>query len=256
MEKGYVAPSVKKAFVILKAISLSREGMGVSEIARDLKIAKSTVHGITSALEELGAIVRDPSTKSYRVGPTLLELGRLAYSQIDLKDIARPFMEDLMEKTGASVFLGVLNVERVTIMDIVESRNDLKITAPRGTTIPLFAGATGKVFLGSMTEEQAVGIIRSKGLAEYTAYTITDPAKYMEAVRQARDAGYATDDEEYILGVRAVAAPIKGEKHMRAAIWVVGFKASLDEKKTRALIRETKAAAERISRRIEGREPA
>ena len=59
MEKRYIAPSVKKAFEILRVISLSRGGMGVSELARDLKMAKSTVHGITSALEGIGSHHKD-----------------------------------------------------------------------------------------------------------------------------------------------------------------------------------------------------
>jgi len=115
-----MAPSVKKAFEILKAISLSRKGAGVNKIARDLKMAKSTVHGITSILEGIGAIMRDPLTKRYTLGLTLFELGRLAYSQIDLKDLARSIMEELMEKTQESVFLGVLNGEPGTLLEIVE----------------------------------------------------------------------------------------------------------------------------------------
>jgi DNA-binding MarR family transcriptional regulator len=107
--KKYGAPSVKKAFAILSAISSSRQGLGVSELAKNLKMAKSTVHGMTSALEELGAVMRDPLTKKYKLGFTLLEIGRSAYAQIDLKTSARPVMEELMEKTQTSVFLGILN---------------------------------------------------------------------------------------------------------------------------------------------------
>ena len=159
--KRYGAPSVKKAFEILGVLSTSKEGLGVSEIARGLNMAKSTVHGMTSALEELGAVMRDPQTKRYRLGLTLFELGRLAYSQIDLKTLARPIMEELMEMTQASVFLGISSWDHhVTILDIVESKQDLKITAPIGTTIPLFAGAVGKVFLASMEKEQTEKIIR------------------------------------------------------------------------------------------------
>ena len=249
--KRYDAPSVKKAFEILGALSSSKEGLGVSEIARGLNMAKSTVHGMTSALEELGAVMRDPTTKRYRLGFTLFELGRLAYSQIDLKALARPIMEDLMEKTQASVFLGILNWDHVTVLDIVESRQDLKITAPIGTPIPLFAGAVGKVFLASMAEEQTEKIIRSKGLTRFTENTIVDPELYYQELKRVRKMGYAVDDEEYILGVRAVASPIMGLGQLMSAIWVVGFKASLDEKKMKALIKATKKAAEAIRSRIQ-----
>jgi IclR family KDG regulon transcriptional repressor len=248
--KKYGAPSIKKAFAILSAISASREGLGVSELARGLNIAKSTVHGMTAALEEVGAIMRHPLTKKYKLGFMLFEVGRQAYSQIDLKTSARPVMEKLMEKTQVSVFLGTLNWDHVTVMDIVESRQDLKITAPIGTTMSLFAGAVGKVFLASMEKEQTRKIIESDGLPRFTANTIVDAELYYRELKRVREKGYAVDDEEYIMGVRAVASPIMGLGQLKSAIWIVGFKADLDEKKIKPHIRETRKAAESISRRI------
>jgi IclR family KDG regulon transcriptional repressor len=251
MAKGYSAPSVIKAFEVLKLIASAKEGMGISEIARELDMAKSTVHGMACALEELGVVRRDPATKRYTLGFTLFELGKSAYSQIELKDLARPVMEELMEKTNASVFLGVLNWDHVTVLDIVEPRTDLKITSPIGTTIPLLAGAAGKVFLAMMDEEQALKSILSKGLTKFTGNSITNPDLYMKEIKTVRAQGFATDDEEYILGVRAVAAPITGENHLMYAIWAVGFKAGLDEDKMKSLAVLTKEAAEAIRRKID-----
>jgi DNA-binding IclR family transcriptional regulator len=249
--KRYGAPSVKKAFGILSAISSSPKGMGVSELAKKLKMAKSTVHGMTSALEELGAVMRNPQTKKYKLGFTLFEIGRSAYTQIDLKTSARPVMEALMEKTQTSVFLGILNWDHVTVLDIVESRQDLKITAPVGTTIPMLAGAVGKVFLASMDEEQARKIVKSKGLPRFTDNSIVDTAAYFQELKHVSEKGFAVDDEEYILGVRAVASPLVGLGQLRSAIWTVGFKASLDDKKMKTLTGETHKAAGTISRRIQ-----
>ena len=249
--KKYGAPSVKKAFAILSAISSSKDGMGVSDLAKKLKMAKSTVHGMTSALEELGAVMRYPLTKKYKLGFALLEIGRSAYSQIDLQTSARPVTEELMEKTQTSVFLGILNWDHVTILDIVEARRDLNITAPVGSTIPLFAGAVGKVFLAAMEKEQATKIISSKGLPRFTDNSIVDMDMYLNELRQVKEKGYAVDDEEYIMGVRAVASPLIGLGQLRSAIWAVGFKASLDEKKMQVLTRETHMAAKTISRRIQ-----
>ena len=249
--KKYGAPSVKKAFAILSAISASKDGMGVSDLAKKLKMAKSTVHGMTSALEELGAAMRDPLTKKYKLGFALLEIGRTAYSPVDLQTSARPVTEELMEKTQTSVFLGILNWDKVTILDIVESRQDLSITAPVGSTIPLFAGAVGKVFLASMSQQQASKLVKSKGLPRFTENSIVDTELYFKELMQVRDQGFAVDDEEYILGVRAVASPLIGLGQLRSAIWAVGFKASLDEKKMRALAGKTQNAAKAISRRIQ-----
>ena len=249
--KKYGAPSVKKAFAILSAISSSKDGLGVSDLAKKLKMAKSTVHGMTSALEELGAAMRDPLTKKYKLGFALLEIGRSAYSQIDLQSSARPVTEELMEKTRTSVFLGILNWNQVTILDIVESRRDLNITAPVGSTIPLFAGAVGKVFLAAMPEQQAAKMVKSKGLPRFTDNTIVDMDLYFNELRQVRENGFAVDDEEYILGVRAVASPLMGLGQLQSAIWAVGFKASLDDEKMQIVAGETRKAAKAISRRIQ-----
>jgi DNA-binding IclR family transcriptional regulator len=251
MSKGYFAPSVKRAFEILKLVSTSKDGVGISEIARDLGMAKSTVHGMTSALEEIGVVLRDPASKRYTLGFTLFELGKSAYSQIDLKDLARPVAEDLMERTHASVFLGVLNWDHVTILDVVEPRTELKITAPIGTTLPLLAGAAGKVFLSRMDEEEAKRIVKTKGLTRFTENSITSLERYLQEIRVTRENGFATDDEEYIPGVRAVAAPIKEAAPLLSAIWIVGLKASLDEERMKLLTQYAVDAARAIDLRIE-----
>jgi len=251
MATKYQAPSVKKAFQILKLISGANRGLGITDLANSLEMSKGTVHGIISALEDSGAIMRDPVTKKYTLGVTLFELGKLAYSQIDLKDLARPVMEDLMEKTEESVYVGVMNGDHITILDIVESSHDLKITSPKGTAIPLLAGAVGKVVLASLERSQVLNIIRRDGLPRFTEYTITGPERYLEEVETAKKRGYATDYEEYISGVRAIASPIRGWKPLISAIWVVGFKTSLNDHKMEDLIPATREAAEEISRRIE-----
>ncbi|MFO7598329.1 MAG: IclR family transcriptional regulator [Candidatus Desulfacyla sp.] len=248
MATTYQAPSVTKAFHILRLISKARLGLGITEIADRLEMSKGTVHGIVSALENSGAIMRAPITKKYTLGVTLFELGKQAYSQFDLKDLARPVMESLMGRVSETVYLGVLNRNHITILDIVESSQDHKITSPKGTIIPLFAGATGKVILASMDPDQALRIIKNDGLPRFTEHTVTDTDRYLEEVIRAREEGFATDDEEYIPGVRAVAAPIKGWRHLISAIWVVGFKRSVDRDKMAELIGATKAAAGEISR--------
>jgi DNA-binding IclR family transcriptional regulator len=250
MADTYKAPIVGKAFQVLRLISKNPEGVKLSHLARDLGFGKSTVFGITSALEANGAIMRDPRSKKYTLGMTLFELGRSAYERIDLKDAARPHMEDLMAETRESVFLGVKNIDHVTILDIVESNQDLKITSPVGTTIPILAGATGKIFLADMNREKAARIVHEKGLPRFTDQSIIDPELYFQELQRVRKKGFATDDEEYISGVRAVAAPIKTADQPMSAIWIVGFKPSMSDKKMTQLVEQTISAANAISRHI------
>jgi len=248
MTTSYKAPIVKKAFSILRLLSKSEPGLSVSDLARRLGIGKSTVFGILAALEEAGAVVRDEGTKRYSLGLALFELGRAVEARFDLKDLARPFMEDLMEKTRESVFLGTRSGDTVTILDTIESTKDLKITAPVGTRVPLLAGAIGKAYLASLPADRAGKFLRSRKLRRFTSNSITDPQRYLEEVERARLDGYALDDEEYIRGVRAVAATIGNGGGRSSAIWVVGFTPSLSDDNLKRIAKETKRTAAAIGR--------
>jgi IclR family transcriptional regulator, KDG regulon repressor len=251
----YQAPTVKKAFQILDLVARRDKRLTLSDLSRELGISKSTMHGIAQALEGIGAVVRDKETKRYTLGITLLELAHTVYARIDLKDIARPILEDLMRSTRQTVFLGIRSGERVSIIDIVESAQDLKITAHIGARIPLLVGATGKVFMASMAEAEALQLIRTVGLRRNTEKSIIDPDRYIEEIRRARISGYALDDQEYLQGIRAVAAPIHVPGPQMSAIWVVGFSQSLTAERMTPIAVATKEAAETISRRFDLRRP-
>jgi DNA-binding IclR family transcriptional regulator len=247
---GYFAPSVKKAFQILQMIADSPSGLGVSELSKRLNMGKSTVHGITMGLEALGVLVRDPIKKKFNLGYTLLELSRRAYARIEVRDIARGPMERLMEKVGETVFLGIMNGDHVTILDMVESHNEMKITSPPGTRLPLLAAATGKVFLAQFEEKKAKEIIQKMGLARFTPKSIFDPKKFLKEAEETKKRGYAIDDEEYIAGVRAIAAPIQTASPPLSAIWVVGFTSSLDNQKMKTVIREIQGTTREINQAL------
>ena len=249
----YSAPSVKKAFKILHAIADSPAGLGVTELSKRLKIGKSTVHGITLALEELGVLAREPLLKKFSVGYTLLELGRKAYGKMELWEVARAPMEIFMEEVGETVFLGVLNGDHVTIIHVVESDNAFKITSPPGTRIPLLVGASGRVFLSQMDEMKAREIVQKQALVRYTSKTVTDPKKFLKEVEDTRKRGYAIDQEEYILGVTAIAAPIQTASLPPAAIWVVGFSPGFNDQKMEQVVVKIQKAAQEIIRLLKDR---
>jgi len=129
----------------------------------------------------------------------------------------------------------------------VESPNEMKITSPPGTRLPLLVGATGRVLLAQLDREKAQRIVQKIGLKRYTSKSIVDPKQFLKEVRKAREKGYAIDQEEYILGVRAVAAPIQAAPLPPAAIWVVGFTSTLDDKKLGIVIGEIQKTVQEIS---------
>lgn len=245
-KNGYSAPSVIKAFEILRALGDTSEGMGISSLARKLGIGKSTVHGITRALEELGVVDRDGRTKRFRVGFTLVELARKSLGSLELTQVAKIPMEILVERTEETAFLGVLNRDHVTIVEAVDSPKEFKVTAPRGTRLSLRAGAVGKVFLANMERAKAMEILDRKGLKQYTPNSITDMARYIEELDRVAERGYAMDEGEYLTGVTAIAASINVDELPLSALWLVAFSSSLTQERRDRLIEHVRATANEI----------
>ena len=254
-KNGYSAPSVIKAFEILKALSDTSEGMGISSLSRKLGIGKSTVHGITAAMEELGVVIRDRRTKRFRAGFTLFELVRKALTSLELARVSRKPMEILVEKTEETAFLGVLNRDHVTIVEAVDSPKEFKVTAPRGTRLSLRAGAVGKIFLANMERAEALGILREKGLKSYTPHSITEVGRYVEELDRVAEKGYAMDDGEYLMGVTAIAAAIRVEDLPLSALWSVAFSSSLTKENRDQIIVQVKRAANTIESTLRRKTP-
>ncbi len=251
MKKRYQAPIIKKAFRILRTIADDNQGLRNSAISDQLGISNSTVHGITAALEEQGVLKRDPTNKRYTIGLALIELGKKANARIDLKQIARPYMEELMEQCQETVVLGLRNENKIINIETVDTKKDFKITSRTGTSMPLLAGSAGKVFLAQMKPEDAKNLLFSNTLIQFTPRTITSPEEYFSQLEQIRKDGYAIDEEEYIPGVCAIAAPIIGHRYYPAAISVIGLKHSLDRAKMEKYSQLIKTAVKKISAALE-----
>jgi len=251
-KKRREVPSLRKALRVLKLLAKERKERGLSEIARELGISKSTLYGILSTLESEGLLTRNPLTKRYGLGPTLFELARRGLEHLEVREVARGPMRRLVARARETAFVGVLNGRRVTILDVVESEEDLKVTSPIGTRVPLLAGALGKVFLAHMEEERARELLAQKGLPRYTEKSISDLDAYLRELKRVRQEGVAFDDEEYLTGIRAVAAYIETPVPPPAALWVVGFSATLTKEKMQEIAPLIKEAAEEIAKGLRG----
>jgi DNA-binding IclR family transcriptional regulator len=246
----YNAPALKKALEIIKLIVRENKSLSVTEIARMLALSKSTTFGILKSLEEEGFVVKVDPTKKYMAGVELFELAKNILRATDLTSIARPFLEKLVEQVEETVFLGVREDEIVKVLEVVEAQTELKISSPVGARFALTAGVIGKLFLAPLENEEILTFLASHKLPRYTENSITDPAKFLEEIEKTRQSGYAVDLEEYLTGMRAVAAPIYSGRLSVGAIWVVGFTSSLNDGKLPHVIQHLKQTAEEISLRL------
>ncbi len=223
----YRAPAVARALRILEHLARSAPAPRLSDLARDLGVGKSTLHGLLATLEAEGWVVRDGGR--YRVGRGVLDLARDAFGLWEVEHLARPFMERVAGRVGESVFVGVPRDDRVVIRGCVPGGDEMQVTARAGVALPLFATATGKVVLAGMAPPDAVRRVRAAALEPFTDRTITDPDRLLDEVAAVRKRGYATDDEEYLRGIRAVAAPVRRGGRTVGLLWVAGFAGRLTD---------------------------
>lgn len=243
----YNAPILKKAIDIIKLMVKENRPLGVTEIARELSISKSTTFGILRSLEQEGLVMKDIKSKRYITGNELFELSKKVLRTIDLKATARPFLEGLVDLVDETIFLGVREDNRVRVLDVIEPQKEMRISSPVGTRFALTAGVMAKLFLSALPDEEIQAFLDSHGLPRYTENSITESSAFMREIEKTRAMGYALDMEEYLKGMRAVGSLIYSAHFPVAVIWAVGFTSSINDEKLPNIIVHVKNAAQRIS---------
>jgi DNA-binding IclR family transcriptional regulator len=247
----YNAPIIKKGIEILRLVMRANKPIGVSEIARNLSIVKSTALGVLKALEEEGFIAQDVFSKKYVPGRALYELSREALRSMEFPAVAKPFLSRLVELVDETAIVTVRDQDdTLRVLEVAEPKKELKITLPVGTRFPLYTGAMMKVFMTSMKDEEIVALVKSRPLPKYTEHSITSVEDLLAEVRRTRSQGYAVDMEEYRKGVRAIAAPVFRGLVARGAVSIFGLAASLDETRLPGMIFHLKNTADLISGRL------
>jgi DNA-binding IclR family transcriptional regulator len=246
-----LVPAVNRAAQILTLVASSELPLGVSELSRRLKLNKSTTHDILATLCHHHLLERDDAAKTYRLGHALAELGHGVGERSDLRTVAHPLLVALAHAVAETVILGTYHDAHVAIIDREEAPHDLKISAPLGRHLYYSAGVFGKIFLAAMPEVDATRLIRECHLRTYTQKSITKITAYRAELAQVRALGYALDDEEYLAGVRAAAAPVNdAQGRVVGALSVVGFSTRLPNPKLIQIARQALETAEQISRQL------
>jgi DNA-binding IclR family transcriptional regulator len=249
---GYQAPAVRKAFQLLKVVAGSRKELGISELAKRLGFSKSTTHGLIHALLRAGALDQSPRRKKFFLGPAIIDLAFKSRNYIRVGEQAKPILNALRDRISETVFLGMLSSSQGIIIATAEAKQPLNISSPPGTSIPLLAGAVGKVLLSQYSDRQATQIIRELGLVQYTPQSIVNEAEYLRELGKVRQQGYALDNEEYMQGIKAVAVSLGNYRGLPLAIWTVGFAGSMGDDVMQKIIQETLNTAKNLQSVLDG----
>ncbi len=251
--QGQPAPMVERAFRLLELLSVSEEGLTLSDLARTLGMSKGSIHGLLKTLESSG-VIEQSEERRYTLGPRIYDLAQAYVQRAGLRHFALPAMRRLAANLGETVFLGRVEQDCTRILECVQDEPDipsLHISAHRGTRVHLLAAATGPLILASWPAAQRIAFLRGHTLPRFTEHSITDPQQYLAIVEEAAHDGICMDHEQYLTGVNAVAAPIYGPAGtLVALLWIVGFVSRFDHKAMGRAAEQLRAETREISRAL------
>jgi DNA-binding IclR family transcriptional regulator len=205
----YKIESLERGLLILEALGES-PGASLMELVERLSVPKGTLFRHLQVLESHGYVIRDKASRRYTLGPRLIHLGFSARRQLNLADVALPFIELLRDRFNETVHLGVLDQGQVVHIQAAASRHPVKMVSAVGERTWVHISALGKVLLAWSDPDVLERTLVERGLPRFTDQTLTTRPELDADLMKVRERGYAIDDEESSHGLRCLAAPVRG----------------------------------------------
>lgn len=243
--------SVERTLKILMCVAAADKPLGLSEISAATGVDKATALRLLATLEAFRLVRRDDADRKYAVGAGVWQLSK--FYQNDLRTVAQPYLRSLADTTGESVTLVVKRgLERVVLMAI-EATHELRIVPALNSVVPIYSGASGKVFMAFMPEAERDRIIELTGLKPLNERGLTDRKSFLTALEQVRRDGYAATIGDVTLGAAAVAAPVFGPAGvLQGVVSLRGPEARLTPERVKLLAPLVVEAADALSRELMG----
>jgi len=215
--------SAERTLIILKHIAASQEGFGVRELAKKFGYSPSVVQKILQALMAHDFVLQEPDSQIYQLGPAALQVGLSGLSKMEIRKVAKPYLQKLAEKSGETALLGVQTNNGVIYIEKSLSPNPIRMDPPIGAFRPFNCTAVGKCMLANKPDEEIEKLYNENCFVKSTPNSVVDLMEIKKEIQTIREKGYALDREEYGEGAMCVGAPIKNfENHVIAAIAVAG----------------------------------
>lgn len=243
--ENQTVPIIHKMMAILDYIEGHGEGATLTQICHDLELPKTTVFRILKTLEEHRVLEYGEEHRRYTLGPRLMSMAGGVKAK-DILSVSRPVMEAVSAKLAETCKLSVAEETGVVVVSVTQSPTGFGIFTQVGRTFPYHAGAASKVCLAHRSETFVSRIV-SEGLSSFTERTITNPVALRNELELIRQQGWAIDDEEYVKGIVAIAAPIFDASKRVVAALSVTFLAARSERERLEIRREVVRGAGEVS---------
>ena len=205
--------SLERAFLLLELMAEDGGEVALSRLAVDSGLPLSTIHRLVRTLVARGYVRQLPSRR-YVLGPRLIHLGES--SSRTLGTWARPHLIRLVDTTGETANLAMLDGDRVVYVAQVPSRHSMRMFTEVGRRVHLHCTGVGKALLSQLPASTARELLERGGMPRRTPLTVTDPDELLARLPEIAEQGYALDDGEQETGVRCVAVPVPGGPLMTA----------------------------------------
>ncbi len=242
--------SVDRAIHVMEILAQRGEA-GVSEVAAEIDVHKSTAFRLLGALEARGLVEQAGERGKYCLGFGIVRLAGAVTDRIDITQQGRPVCESLAEELGETVNIAVLQEHYA--VNLYQVRGPGAVTAQNwvGQLTPLHATSSGKILLAHLPAKERAVLVAETGLKKVTPHTITAKTKLEKNLAGVREAGYAWAREELELGLHAIAAPIRNrEGTVIAAVSASGPSYRLTEERLHELAPVLRKGADEISHRM------
>jgi PcaR/PcaU/PobR family beta-ketoadipate pathway transcriptional regulator len=206
---SYHVESLARGLSVLSTFSEERPALSLTDISQCLQLNKTTTFRLLCTLESLGYLQRDEQTKLYRPALEVLRLGFVVLNTLEVRQVAAPYLRQLVDEVEETVNLAVLDNHEVLYIDRVGSKHLVNVYRPVGSRLPVYCTSTGKALLAFLSPESLEEILSTVTWNRHTENTITTPEALKENLALIRQRGFADSNGEMIPELRAVAAPIR-----------------------------------------------
>jgi IclR family acetate operon transcriptional repressor len=243
--------SVAKALAILEYLADAEASRDLGVISHALGIHKSTVYRFLTTLESFGYINQDEETGRYALGSRVVWLASKFLDNLDIRTLARPYLEELVEISRETVHLAILDNFEVVYIDKVDGHQPVKMASRVGNRMPAHSTGLGKALLAFIDESQWPVFVHRKGLPSFTPNTINEPEKLYRHLSAIKERGFAIDDCENEDGIRCIAVPVRDHTgKVVAAISISGWSLTMTPDRDEELATLAGNTAQTISERL------
>jgi DNA-binding IclR family transcriptional regulator len=241
--------SVDRAVAILEILARDGEA-GVTEVARELDVHKSTASRLLAALDRRELVTKDAARGKFRLGVGIVRLAGAANARLDVLQESRPVCRMLAHEVGETVNLAILSGRDALYLDQAAGPAALSPHNWAGQRIPLHATSDGKVLLAYLPEAELAQCL-TPPLARFTERTVTDVAGFPAVLAEVRRRGYATAVDELEAGLTAIAAPVRDAGGaVIASVSASGPSFRIPAVRIPVLAAAVRRAADEVSRRL------